>query len=147
MCAAGNGFSTFFDSLACPGGKTARACVRFSRKKVFFRCFSPQNMVCCGYSAGPSLFLTPKHDQRRSTLMKRTRTLCAALALTAAAALTACSMPGGSGSAADSSAPDSSAADSSAAEAPAESDPGETISSEDGYGEGRLGDTMQTYFF
>lgn len=79
--------------------------------------------------------------------MKRTRTLCAALALTAAAALTACSMPGGSGSAPDSSAPDSSAADSSAAEAPAESDPGETISSEDGYGEGRLGDTMQTYFF
>lgn len=85
--------------------------------------------------------------------MKRTRTLCAALALTAAAALTACSMPGGSGSAADSSAPDSSAPDSSApdsstaAEAPAESDPGETISSEDGYGEGRLGDTMQTYFF
>ena len=88
--------------------------------------------------------------------MKRTRTLCAALALTAAAALTACSMPGGSASAADSSAPDSSAADSSAAEAPAESDPGETpaesdpgetISSEDGYGEGRLGDTMQTYFF
>lgn len=69
--------------------------------------------------------------------MKRTRTLCAALALTAAAALTACSMPGGSGS----------APDSSAAEAPAESDPGETISSEDGYGEGRLGDTMQTYFF
>ena len=88
--------------------------------------------------------------------MKRTRTLCAALALTAAAALTACSMPGGSASSADSSAPDSSAADSSAAEAPAESDPGETpaesdpgetISSEDGYGEGRLGDTMQTYFF
>ena len=84
--------------------------------------------------------------------MKRTRTLCAALALTAAAALTACSMPGGSGSAPDSSAPDSSAADSSApdssaAEAPAESDPGETISSEGGYGEGRLGDTMQTYFF
>ena len=84
--------------------------------------------------------------------MKRTRTLCAALALTAAAALTACSMPGGSGSAPDSSAPDSSAADSSApdssaAEAPAESDPGETISSEDGYGEGRIGDTMQTYFF
>lgn len=85
--------------------------------------------------------------------MKRTRTLCAALALTAAAALTACSMPGGSGSAADSSAPDSSAADSSApdsstaAEEPAESDPGETISSEDGYGEGRIGDTMQTYFF
>ena len=85
--------------------------------------------------------------------MKRTRTLCAALALTAAAALTACSMPGGSASAADSSAPDSSAPDSSAAdsstaaEAPAESDPGETISSEDGYGEGRLGDTMQTYFF
>lgn len=85
--------------------------------------------------------------------MKRPRTLCAALALTAAAALTACSMPGGSGSAADSSAPDSSAPDSSAAdsstaaEAPAESDPGETISSEDGYGEGRIGDTMQTYFF
>ena len=93
--------------------------------------------------------------------MKRTRTLCAALALTAAAALTACSMPGGSASAADSSAPDSSAPDSSAAdssaaeapaesdpgETPAESDPGETISSEDGYGEGRLGDTMQTYFF
>lgn len=85
--------------------------------------------------------------------MKRTRTLCAALALTAAAALTACSMPGGSGSAPDSSAPDSSAPDSSApdsstaAEEPAESDPGETISSEDGYGEGRIGDTMQTYFF
>ena len=85
--------------------------------------------------------------------MKRTRTLCAALALTAAAALTACSMPGGSGSVADSSAPDSSASDSSApdsstaAEEPAESDPGETISSEDGYGEGRIGDTMQTYFF
>ena len=85
--------------------------------------------------------------------MKRTRTLCAALALTAAAALTACSMPGGSGSVADSSAPDSSASDSrapdsrTAAEAPAESDPGETISSEDGYGEGRIGDTMQTYFF
>ena len=41
-------------------------------------------------------------------------------------------------SAADSSAPDSS----TAAEEPAESDPGETISSEDGYGEGRIGDTM-----
>ena len=92
--------------------------------------------------------------------MKRTRTLCAALALTAAAALTACSESGldlsalngldsDSSTAAEEPAAEEPAAEEPAAEEPAEESTsgGTEITAEDGYGEGRLGDTMQTYFF
>ena len=97
--------------------------------------------------------------------MKRTRTLCAALALTAAAALTACSESGldlsalngldsDSSTAAEEPAAEEPAAEEPAAEEPAAEEPAEEstsggteITAEDGYGEGRIGDTMQTYFF
>lgn len=66
--------------------------------------------------------------------MKLKRTLCAVLSVAALTALTACS-----GSGLDLSALNGLDSGSGASE--------EGVTAEDGYGEGRIGDTMQTYFF
>ena len=87
--------------------------------------------------------------------MKLKRIFCAVLSVTALTALTACSDSGLDLSALNGLDSDSStAAEEPAAEEPAAEEPAEEstsggteITAEDGYGEGRIGDTMQTYFF
>lgn len=78
--------------------------------------------------------------------MKLKHPVCAALALTAMAALTACSTPGADTGSASADTGSASSTESTAEE-PAASDSGEDIVAEDSYGEGRIGDTMHTYFF
>ena len=82
--------------------------------------------------------------------MKLKRFFCAVLSVAALTALTACSGSGLDLSALNGLDSDSStAAEEPAAEEPAEESTsgGTEITAEDGYGEGRIGDTMQTYFF